>query len=91
MANNRHLGCEAMPVNVAYRLIERVLKRLRYRKLSRAAPVPRGVDTQALHSSVPTVRYRRRYLRDATWVVRIIPRRQPRRRMARSSEEPPRR
>jgi hypothetical protein len=35
VANNRHLGCEAMPVSAAYPLIERVLKRQQYRKLSK--------------------------------------------------------
>jgi hypothetical protein len=33
--NNRHLGCEAMPINAAYPLIERVLKRQQYRELSK--------------------------------------------------------
>src|ERR1700677_2697254 len=33
--NNRHLGCEAMPMNVAYPVIERVLKRQQYRMLSK--------------------------------------------------------
>src|ERR1017187_8377829 len=33
--NNRHLSCESMPTNVAYPLIERVLKRQQYRKLSK--------------------------------------------------------
>jgi hypothetical protein len=33
--NNRHLSSEAMPVNAAYPLIERVLKRQQYRKLSK--------------------------------------------------------
>lgn len=33
--NNRHLGCEAMPTEAAYPLIERVLKRQQYRRLSK--------------------------------------------------------
>ena len=35
VANNRHLGCEAIPMNAAYPLIERALKRQQYRKLSK--------------------------------------------------------
>ena len=55
VANNRHLGCEVMPVNAAYPLIERVLKRQQYRKLSKGQS---GVVLRFLARSPAAVEHR---------------------------------